>query len=499
MSSIRLERLTFRHADAVPLFTRADAHVPAGWTALVGENGAGKTTLLRLVAGSLAPTDGRVRVLPEGGRVVLCPQESGPDPGPDALLLAGRGDGEARRLRGILRLDPAALRRFETLSPGERKRWQIGAALAQEPDVLLLDEPTNHADAEARAVLVPALERFRGVGLLVSHDRALLDRLAVRTLRVHRGAVTLHAGRYGEARKAWEAGERAAREQLRKGQRSVREARDRLAAARREREDAERSRSGRRRDPADHDARSIEKDVRRSRAECSLARKVGRLREAAERAELRMAGDPIGPEIGRSVFLGFERAPVPVLLALDAEVVHAGEAPVLRDVHVRLRREDRVRIEGANGAGKSTLLRALLDRSPVRRERVLHLEQEPPPGAGRTLLRDLRALAPDVRGRVLSLVAALGTDPARLLASSDPSPGETRKLGLALGMGRHAWALVLDEPTNHLDLPAVERLEAAIAAYPGAVLLVSHDDAFAARCTTTRWLVGGGRVVEADA
>jgi ATPase subunit of ABC transporter with duplicated ATPase domains len=95
---------------------------------------------------------------------------------------------------------------------------------------------------------------------------------------------------------------------------------------------------------------------------------------------------------------------------------------------------------------------------------------------------------------VLSLVAALGSDPARLLASADPSPGEARKLCLALGLGRHAWALALDEPTNHLDLPTVERLEEALAAFPGAILLVTHDPAFAARCTVSRWKVGGGRV-----
>jgi ATPase subunit of ABC transporter with duplicated ATPase domains len=333
----------------------------------------------------------------------------------------------------------------------------------------------------------------------VSHDRALLDGLAVRTLRIHRGAVALHAGRYGEARTAWEAGERAARERLEEERRSARAARARLDAARREREAADRSTSGRRRDPRDHDARSMEKDVRRSRATASLARKVGRLRVTTERAEARAGEVAFAPEVGRSVFLGFERAPSPVLLALDADRVHAGSTPVLRDVHVRVRRDDRIRLEGVNGAGKSTLLRALLDRSPHRGERVLHLPQELPPGAGPALLRGLRALAPDVRGRVLSLLAALGTDPDRLLASSDPSPGEARKLGLALGMGRHAWALVLDEPTNHLDLPTVERLEAAIAAYPGAVLLVSHDDAFAARCTTSRWLVEGGRVVDAGA
>ncbi|HYO95677.1 MAG TPA: ABC transporter ATP-binding protein, partial [Polyangiaceae bacterium] len=90
------------------------------------------------------------------------------------------------------------------------------------------------------------------------------------------------------------------------------------------------------------------------------------------------------------------------------------------------------------------------------------------------------------------------SDPERLLArrgqgqEASLSPGEARKLALASGLGRHAWALVLDEPTNHLDLPTIERLEQAVAAYPGCILLVTHDDAFARAVTTRSIHVEGG-------
>jgi ATPase subunit of ABC transporter with duplicated ATPase domains len=95
---------------------------------------------------------------------------------------------------------------------------------------------------------------------------------------------------------------------------------------------------------------------------------------------------------------------------------------------------------------------------------------------------------------VLTLVAALGVDPDRLLESASPSPGEARKLALAYGLGRQVWAMVLDEPTNHLDMPAIERLEEALVEYPGAMVIVTHDAALANRCTSIEWRLDGGRV-----
>ena len=111
-------------------------------------------------------------------------------------------------------------------------------------------------------------------------------------------------------------------------------------------------------------------------------------------------------------------------------------------------------------------------------------------------LAELRAASSEARGHVLSIFAALGSEPERVLRAEAAhlSPGEARKLVIAAALSRQAWALVLDEPTNHLDLPSIERLEAALSAYPGCVVLVTHDEAFAKNVTARSLRVEGGRV-----
>jgi ATPase subunit of ABC transporter with duplicated ATPase domains len=166
-----------------------------------------------------------------------------------------------------------------------------------------------------------------------------------------------------------------------------------------------------------------------------------------------------------------------------------------RDVALDFARDARVRIAGPNGAGKTTLLRALLDGARLDESRVLFLPQDTGRAEDLKALDAVRALDPTARGRVLSFVAALGVDPDRLLASAQPSPGEARKLRIAFGLGRRVWALVLDEPTNHLDLESVERLERALERYPGALVIVTHDDHFARACKCETWSIAGERVI----
>ena len=174
---LALSRVTYTHPAAQdPILNNVTIAFPQGWTGLLGDNGCGKSTLARLACGLIVPDSGTVS---NGLFAVYCPQEA--DEAPHALadfaLDFGR---EARSLRKRLSLTDDMPWRWDELSFGERKKLQIACSLWQRPDVLAVDEPTNHLDREARAQLTGLLASFTGVGILVSHDRELLDALASR-------------------------------------------------------------------------------------------------------------------------------------------------------------------------------------------------------------------------------------------------------------------------------------------------------------------------------
>jgi len=468
-----------------------------GWTGVVGRNGAGKTTLMRLITGALNPSSGHVRFDPPGARVQLCPQtvETMTD---EIAAFAAATDGVSRRIQGELRLDSGDVARWPTLSPGERRRWQVGAALAGEPALLILDEPTDHLDADARELLGGALGSFTGIGIVVSHDRALLDSLTAYTIRVHDGTARLWRGAYAIAKQSWEAEEREhhAKYERLKHQHEV--LKRRLADKRRLAQSAEAEWNAgaglRMNGPRDHDATSMLARGRAEMASRRISRDAGVLRRSVDRVSERIEEFHFRKEKGRSIFIDYRPAPVSRLFVLNAPTVMAGPAPLLKDVHLVVTRESRIRVAGPNGIGKSTLLRAMLGSARIPAERMLYLPQELTIEDGGRLLDSMRELGAAERSRVLTLVAGLGVDPDRVLESRSPSPGEARKLALAYGLGRQVWAAVLDEPTNHLDIPAIERVEDALADYPGALVMVTHDDPLARRCTNVEWRLETGRI-----
>src|ERR1019366_2900855 len=215
---VRVSNLSFSYSDTVAIIRDANFQIArghtrgqstgqsTGWTGIVGPNGAGKTTLMHLIAGELEPSSGSVHF--DGGATPILQGQTVEDLTPRIERFAASLEGGACRLFGELALKPSEIARWPTLSPGERKRWQVGAALWSDPGVLMLDEPTDHLDREARDFFIAGLRRFRGIGIVVSHDRAMLDALCAFTVRVDRGSARLWRGSYTEAKHSWEAEER---------------------------------------------------------------------------------------------------------------------------------------------------------------------------------------------------------------------------------------------------------------------------------------------------
>jgi ATPase subunit of ABC transporter with duplicated ATPase domains len=465
------------------LFAGLDLHLPLGWTGIAGANGAGKTTLLRLAVGELAPRQGRVQA---PSSALYCAQRTDEAPPLLGQFLAA-AEAEACLLRGRLGAAEDWLARWDSLSHGERKRAQLGVALWRRPSVLAVDEPTNHLDLEARALLGEALRTFRGVGLLVSHDRQLLDALCRQCVFLDPPAARLRPGTYTQGL----AQARREEEQARRQRALAREEEQRLEQeARRRREEAARSqarRSKRGLDPKDHDARFRRNRARISGKDGSAGRLQRQLDGRLARARERLEAAQVKKTYELGIWMAGARSHRRTLFALPAGALPLGEGRCLRHPDLAMGPQERVALTGPNGGGKSTLVRRIVGALTLPPAQVVYLPQELPLGAARQVLDQVRALPRAELGRLMNVVSCLGSRPQRLLDTAAPSPGEARKLLLALGIARTPHLIVMDEPTNHLDLPSIQCLEEALDPCPCGLLLVSHDLPFLGRLARTRW------------
>ena len=229
------------------------------------------------------------------------------------------------------------------------------------------------------------------------------------------------------------------------------------------------------------------KDGQAGRLSSQMEARVGAARERVAQAFVHKRYDG-------ELWMDTTPSPRKVLVHLPEEHIPCGSGTLaVPELFVGPR--DHVAIVGPNGAGKSTLLahaRTLIPHDLA----VLDIPQEIDDAQRNAVLAHVRALSPAERGQVLSNVAQLNSHPDRLLEGDVTSPGELRKLMLALGMLDHPVLIIMDEPSNHLDLHSVEALERALASYPGALLLVSHDRPFLAACTTRTWEIADGAVRE---
>ncbi|MFI2645284.1 ABC-F family ATP-binding cassette domain-containing protein [Streptomyces sp. NPDC018610] len=538
-ASVVCSNLSFSWPDDTPVFQDLSFTVGAGRTGLVAPNGSGKTTLLRLIAGELRPATGSVTVagtlghlpqdLPLTGDLTVAEVlgvaavvraldavESGDVSEEHFTTIGDDWDIEERTRAQLDRLGLAGLaldRTLSTLSGGQVVSLGLAARLLKRPDVLLLDEPTNNLDLDARHKLYDALEDFTGCLLLVSHDRALLDRMEC-VAELDRGEMRLYGGDFT----AYEEAVRAEREVAEK---NVRNAAQELKREKREMQQA-RERAERRASNAARNLKSaglprifagtMKRGAQESagRAAQTHADRVGearaRLDEAGRslRDEQRITVDLPDTDVpaGRTLFLG-ER----LRIRLGGREVFAGEG-----VGLTVRGPERIALTGPNGAGKSTLLRLLGGElaphdGEIRRAegRVAYLSQRLDLlDADRSVAENFAAYAPKrPEAERMNLLARFLFRGARAhLPVGVLSGGERLRATLACVLCAEPapHLLLLDEPTNNLDLVSVGRLESALHSYRGAFVVVSHDERFLREIGVNRWLrLADGELTETGA
>lgn len=482
--ALSLHHITFTHDGAsTPLFEDVTVHFDSGWTGIVGANGSGKTTLLHLAAGVLEEYAGRVQ---RPGHIVLCPQRTDEAPAQLHEFLQAV-DAEACMLRGKLHVADDWTDRWPTLSHGERKRAQIGVALWQAPDVLLLDEPTNHIDSAARALLINTLKAFRGIGLVVSHDRELLDLLCRQCLFLHPPTVVLRPGNYSQAADDGAREDSSRRHKRQLMQQELQRIKDESKRRHAKAAKADRQKSKRGLARGDSDGRAKLDLVRVTGKDGQAGRIAKQLDGRIAQLEEEIDGIQVDPQQKTQFWLEGSVSPRRILFSLSGEQLRLNDTRLLRIPAITVQRDDRIAVTGANGLGKSTFIRHLLQHLDLNPDRLVYLPQEIDLAETRRIMSEVHRLPREERGKVFTVVSALGSNPKRLLQNDDASPGELRKVLLALGVIRRPYLIVMDEPTNHLDLPAIRLMEQALADCPCGLILVSHDLRFLSQIATIRW------------
>jgi ATPase subunit of ABC transporter with duplicated ATPase domains len=520
----------FTWPDGTPVLDGFDWSVGPGRTGLVGLNGSGKSTLLKLVAGELSPGDGSVHA---AGEVAYLPQdltlatglrvdaalgvaaaraalhaiESGET---DEAHFTAVGDDWDVEERARATLDQLGLTHVGLdytvgdLSGGESVLLRLAALLLARPDVLLLDEPTNNLDRRARRRLYDAVASWRGVLVVVSHDRELLE-LTDQIAELRDGEIRWYSGNFTAYEEAVAAEQEAAERTVRAAEADVRRQKRELAEAHEKL--AKRTRYAHKMYENKREPRAVMK-LRKRSAQVSAGKHRLLHEQRLEDAGLRLAEAAEAVRDDDEVRLDLPATAVPPgrrVLTLRAAELRCG-ARVSFDVYG----PERIALTGDNGSGKTTLLRTVAGLlAPVTGEAEAHVPLRYLPQRldvleeDRSIVENVARLAPGAtNNRIRARLARFLFRGARAdQLVSTLSGGERFRATLAaLLLAEPApQLLMLDEPTNSLDLTSVRRLSQALASYEGALVVASHDVPFLRQIGVTRWLrLDGGEAVPVD-
>ncbi|MCR4158651.1 ATP-binding cassette domain-containing protein [Kerstersia gyiorum] len=525
---LALEGVSYVLPDGRTLFSGLSEHFDRRATGLVGRNGIGKSVLARLLSGQLQPSAGRCVM---SGKVHYLAQQLLPAPEAtvagltgvqarlDALARIEAGSsatadfeilGDAWDIRqrlhdelarsGLGYLDETVA--ASRLSGGEAMRLALIGAMLSEADFLVLDEPTNHLDGHTRQVLLEQLQRWPRGLLVLSHDRRLLDTMD-RIVELSSLGVRSYGGNYTfyaqcKARERENAIERLEQRKL------ERQRDEQMLREQRERQEKRQARGNRQGREANQAKILLDRQKERSQgsagklrrwqaeaSELAARRVIEAAREVAEEAEIVMHAPVGAPHAPRCV-------------ATLEEVVLPYVQGAAGRLSLQVAGQQRIGVVGPNGCGKSTLLKVLAGLlAPVAGRchvsvPAVYLDQGladlAPERSVLVQMRELNRSLPE--GELRMRLAHLGLDAQAVIRPSGRlSGGERLKAALARVMYADVppQLLLLDEPNNHLDLPSIQALESLLQAYAGALVVVSHDEAFLDQLGLTDRLLATGQ------
>ncbi len=481
---INISNLSFFYPSSSQLlFDSISLRIHKGWTAVTGPNGSGKTTLIKLIGGLLIPSSGSISAPVS---FYYCEQKTDEIPSGFKEFLESY-DAASFRLKQALEIKDDWINRWSTLSQGERKRCQIAAALFFNPDVLAVDEPSNHLDNEIKKFLFNALKSYRGIGLLVSHDRNLLNELCSNTLFIYNHKIDFRNTGYQTAVEERERENKFLLEQFDSLNKEIKKLKEKAVTQKQKANHVDKELS----------KRKIPRKDRNAKAKLDLARLTGRDAVAGRlyrktKTEIERKSEVLKSiELIRNYELGIEFNSEKMNryypLSIASFELKLDERRRLYVPDLMISAGEKIGITGNNGSGKTTFIKRFVENSRFTGRDLIYIPQEIDSESVDKLMKRIRELKDSEKGKIMTVISRLNSDPKHLLETDEPSPGEVRKLLLAEGISYSPAMIIMDEPTNHMDIPSIECIENALNECGCSILLVSHDSVFLHNVATTNW------------
>lgn len=481
MQQLKIKNLHFKYKNStIPIFENLNLEFEKGWSCIVGANGSGKSTLLKLISKDIKSESGTI----QGNDLVhYCIQSTQYPPRnfENFMLTFNK---KSFKIRDMLYIKDSWLYNWDNLSHGERKRVQLAVALFDEPDILLVDEPTNHLDSKSKYTLLNALKSFKGIGILVSHDRELLDSLSQSTIILKNNDTislkTSFSNAMNQYQKNIEFLKKTQNQQnieLKELKKSIQSQQEKVSQSKKR-----------------FSKKGLDKNDSDGKNKINLARLTGKdkndgqiITKLQSKQKQLLSNTIITDKVyklGIEVYATKSKDIFPIVI--EKNILKLSETKRLSYQTLTIHEHDKIGIIGENGSGKSSFLNNILLSNDLKDE-YLYIPQEITEQQSKIFFEEVNSLSNDIKGDIYTIVRKLSSDPIKLLDSLLPSPGEIRKLMIAKGLLETPSLIILDEPTNHMDLDSIISLELAFKEYNGTMIIISHDKTFLDAVVTNIW------------